>query len=91
LYLSWKPRNTHISHLSIHTHTRLHPQLYVVHTTMAPVDVGVRIHALTWLELGYTPAQIEASLGVLRSAIYQFPRIAIDRGYSSQESRECSN
>ena len=31
---------------------------------MAPVDVGVRIQALACLELGYTPAQIEAYLGV---------------------------
>jgi hypothetical protein len=55
---------------------------------MAPVDVGVRIQALACLELGYTPAQIEAYLGVSKSAVYRFRRTAIDRGYNPQESKK---
>ena len=39
---------------------------------MAPIDIGVRVQALAYLELGYTLVQTEAVLGVSRSAIYRF-------------------
>jgi hypothetical protein len=55
---------------------------------MAPVDVGVQVQALAYLELGYTPAQIEVYLGVSKSAIYRFRRTAIERGYNPQESKK---
>jgi transposase len=53
---------------------------------MAPVDVGVQIQALTYLELGYTPTEVQARLGVSKSALYRFRRIAIERGYNPQQS-----
>jgi len=52
-----------------------------------PIDVGVRIQALGYLELGYTPAQISEYLGISESAIYRFKRTAIDRGYNPQKSK----
>jgi hypothetical protein len=55
---------------------------------MALIDVGVRIQALAYLELGYTPAQIEEVLGVLKSVLYRFRRTVIERGYKPQESKK---
>jgi transposase len=82
-------RETPTFQTSPHTPTPTHtPTTLHTLSTMAPVDVGVRIQALACLELGYTPAQIEAYLGVSKSAIYRFRRIAIDRGYNPQESKK---
>lgn len=36
------------------------------------IDVGVRIQVLVYLELGLIPAQIEATRGVSKSAVYGF-------------------
>jgi transposase len=49
---------------------------------MAPnLDPGVRIQALTLLQLGYTPEWVHDYLGVGISSIYRFARIAKGRGY----------
>lgn len=55
---------------------------------MAPIDVGVRVQALALLEVGYTPAQIEVFIGVKKSAVHRFRRIAIERGYKPEESKK---
>jgi transposase len=49
-----------------------------------PIDVGVRIQALVCLQLGWPPAQIEATLGVSKSTLYRYQRTAIKRGYDPE-------
>ena len=55
---------------------------------MASIDIGVRVQALALLEVGYTPAQIEAYIGVKPSATYRFRCTAIKRGYKPEESKK---
>ena len=55
---------------------------------MARTDIGIRIQALALLEVGYTPAQIQAYLGVSIPSIYRFRRTAIERGYNPLESKK---
>jgi transposase len=50
----------------------------------ALIDVGVRIQALVCFQLGWTPTQIEETLGVSKSALYRYRRTAINRGYDPQ-------
>jgi transposase-like protein len=48
----------------------------------APINVGVRIQALFCLQLGWSPTQIEATLGVSKSVVYRYRQTAITRGYN---------
>jgi hypothetical protein len=55
---------------------------------MALIDVGVRIQALAYLELGYTPVQVEEVLGVSKSVLYRFRQTVIKREYKPEESKK---
>jgi ACT domain-containing protein len=55
---------------------------------MALIDVSVRIQALAYLELGYTPVQVKEVLRVSKSVLYRFRQTVIERGYKLEESKK---
>jgi hypothetical protein len=55
---------------------------------MAPIDVSVRIQALAYLELGYTPVQVKEVLRVSKSVLYRFRQTIIKRGYKPEEIKK---
>ena len=50
------------------------------------IDVGIRVQALTLWELGMPIDEVSEYLGITKSAIYRFKRIAIARGYDTSKS-----